>query len=77
MQKVKTNNMDKPKNRIKEVLEERGIKQTWLAERLAKSFCIVNSYVCNRRQPSLEVLFEIAKILNVNPKELIDGDENK
>ena len=66
--------MYKPKNRIKEVLEERGIKQTWLAERLGKSFCIVNSYVCNRRQPSLEVLFEIAKILDVNPKELIDGN---
>ena len=61
-------------NRIKEVLEERGIKQTWLAEQLGKSFCIVNSYVCNRRQPSLEVLFEIAEILNVNPKELI-GDK--
>ena len=62
-------------NRIKEVLEERGIKQTWLAERLGKSFCIVNSYVCNRRQPSLEVLFEIAKILNVDPKELIGDKE--
>ena len=69
--------MDQPKNRIKEVLEERGIKQTWLAERLGKSFCIVNSYVCNRRQPSLEVLFEIAKILNVDPKELIDSNETK
>ena len=67
--------MDKPMNRIKEVLEERGIKQTWLAERLGKSFCIVNSYVCNRRQPSLEVLFEIAKILNVDPKELIESNE--
>ena len=67
-------NMDKPRNRIKEVLEERGTKQTWLAERLGKSFCIVNSYVCNRRQPSLEVLFEIAKILNVNPKELIEDN---
>ena len=30
--------MDKPMNCIKEVLEERGIKQTWLAERLGKSF---------------------------------------
>ena len=66
--------MDKPMNRIKEVLEERGIKQTWLADRLGKSFCIVNSYVCNRRQPSLEVLFEIAKILNVDPKELINSN---
>lgn len=62
-------------NRIKEVIEERGIKQTWLAERLGKSFCMVNSYVCNRRQPSLEVLFEIAKILNVNPKDLIANKE--
>ena len=69
-----SSNMDKPKNRIKEVLEERGIKQTWLAEQLGKSFCIVNSYVCNRRQPSLDVLFEIAKILNVNPKELIEDN---
>lgn len=63
--------MDKPKNRIKEVLEEKGIKQTWLAEKLGKSFCIVNSYVCNRRQPSLDVLFEIANILQVDPKDLI------
>ena len=67
--------MDKPMNRIKEVLEERGIKQTWLAEQLGKSFCMVNSYVCNRRQPSLEVLFEIAKILNVDPKELIKSNK--
>ena len=71
---VNNKEMEKPMNRIKEVLEERGIKQTWLAEKLGKSFCMVNSYVCNRRQPSLEVLFEIAKILNVNPKELIDSD---
>lgn len=34
--------MDKPINRIKEVLEEKGIKQTWLAEKLIKSFSIVN-----------------------------------
>lgn len=58
-------------NRIKEVLEEKGIKQTWLAERLGKSFSIVNAYVCNRRQPSLELLFEIARLLQVDPKELI------
>lgn len=74
---AKRRKMDKPKNRIKEVLEEKGIKQTWLAERLGKSFCMVNSYVCNRRQPSLEVLFEIAKILQVDPKELIGSNETK
>ena len=67
------NAMDKPMNRIKEVLEEKGIKQTWLAEKLGKSFSIVNAYVCNRRQPSLETLFQIADILQVSPKELINN----
>jgi len=58
-------------NRIKEVLEEKGIKQTWLAEKLGKSYNMVNSYVQNRQQPRLEVLYEIAKILDVNPKDLL------
>lgn len=64
--------MDRPMNRIKEVLEEKGIKQIWLAEKLGKSFCIVNSYVCNRRQPSLEVLFQIAEVLQMDVKDLIN-----
>jgi len=63
-------------NRIKEVLEEKGIKQIWLAEKLGKSYNMVNSYVQNRRQPSLETLFEIAKILNVEPKELVGTENN-
>jgi transcriptional regulator with XRE-family HTH domain len=58
-------------NRIKEVLEEKGIKQIWLAEKLGKSFNTVNSYVQNRQQPRLEILGEIAKILEVNLKDLI------
>ena len=67
--------MDKPMNRIKEVLEEHGIKQTWLAEKLGKRFCMVNAYVCNRRQPSLEVLFQIAEILKVDVKDLINDNK--
>ena len=58
-------------NRIKEVLQEKGVKQKWLAENLGKSFNMVNSYAQNRRQPRLEVLFEIAKLLNVKPQELL------
>ncbi len=58
-------------NRIKEVLEEKGIKQKWLAEKLGKSYNMVNSYTQNRQQPKLEVLFEIAKILEVDILELI------
>lgn len=60
-------------NRIKTVLEEKGVKQTWLAEKLGKSYNMVNSYVQNRRQPSLDDLFKIARILDVNVKDLIDN----
>lgn len=58
-------------NRIKEVLEAKGIKQTWLAEKLGKSYNMVNGYVQNRQQPRLEILYEIAKILDVEVKELL------
>jgi len=62
-------------NRIKEVLEEKGIKQIWLAEKLGKSYNMVNSYVQNRRQPSIECLYEIAEILNISVKELLVENE--
>ena len=58
-------------NRIKEVLEQKGIKQTWLAEKLGKSYNMVNAYVQNRQQPRLETLMEIAKILDIDVKDLI------
>ena len=58
-------------NRIKEVLEEKGIKQTWRAEKIGKSFSQTNAYVCNRRQPSIELLYEIASLLGVEAKDLL------
>lgn len=58
-------------NRIKEVLEEKGIKQIWLAEKLGKSYNMVNAYVQNRQQPRLEILMSIAEILDIDVKELI------
>ena len=64
-------------NRIKEVLADKGIKQTWLAEKLGKSYNMVNGYVQNRQQPRLEILFEIARILEVDPKQLLKSEEDK
>jgi ribosome-binding protein aMBF1 (putative translation factor) len=62
------------------VLEEKGIKQKWLAEKLEKSYNMVNAYVQNRQQPRLEVLNEMAIILDVDARKLIvsnksDSDE--
>ncbi len=58
-------------NRIKIVLEDKGIKQTWLTKKLGKSFNTVNGYVQNRKQPSLQSLYMIAELLNVEVKELL------
>ena len=58
-------------NRIKEVLEEKGTKQIWLAEKLGKSYNMVNCYVQNNRQPSIECLYEIAVIFNIMVKDLL------
>jgi putative transcriptional regulator len=59
-------------NRIKEVLEEKGIKQTWLAQHLGKSFNMVNAYAQNRQQPRLEILFQIAQLLHVDVRDLLN-----
>ena len=62
-------------NCIKEILDEKGISQTWLAKKLDKSFNSVNAYVCNRTQPNLETLLQISQILNVDMKDLIADQE--
>lgn len=58
-------------NRIKDVLKEKGISQTWLAKKMDKSYNTINEYARNIRQPSIEDLYRIAKILEVNAKDLL------
>jgi putative transcriptional regulator len=60
-------------NRIKEVLEEQQKSQTWLAEQLDMDFQTVTRYVNNHRQPTVQRLFEIAKILKVSPRDLLNS----
>ena len=63
-------------NKIKDVLDSKGISQTWLAKQLGKSFSTVNCYARNKYQHDLETLLEISKILEVDLKDLIT-DENE
>jgi hypothetical protein len=58
-------------NRIKEVLETKGISQTELANRLEKTFNMVNLYATNKVQPPIPVLYQIADILNVDVRDLL------
>lgn len=54
-----------------------SLKHGWQKKKLNKSFNTVNSYVCNRSQPTLETLLTIAKILNVDVRLLIENNEDE
>lgn len=58
-------------NRIKEVLKEQGRTQTWLSEKIDKSYVIVTNYCNNNAQPSIEILRKIAAELDVDVRELL------
>ena len=57
--------------RIKVMLVEKKRTNKWLAERLGKDPATISKWVTNVSQPSLENLIEIAKLLEVDIKELI------
>ena len=58
-------------NRIKAALADNQKTSKWLAEQLGKSETTVSRWVSNKIQPSLEQLFEIAQVLNMDVKDLI------
>ena len=57
-------------------LNEKIIKQIWLADKLGKSYNMVNGYVQNRQQPRLEVLNDIAEILDIDVRNLLIGNKD-
>lgn len=62
-------------NRIKQILEEKGITQIWQDEKIDESFSQTNAYVCNRQQPRIEWLYEIASLLDVETKNLLVNNQ--
>jgi repressor LexA len=57
----------------KKCLKENGFKPAWLAEKLDKRFIVVDAFIQNFKQPILEVLYEIASIFMIAPKDLINS----
>jgi transcriptional regulator with XRE-family HTH domain len=68
--------MDKM-NRIKEVLKEQGRTQTWLSEKINKSYVIVTNYCNNNAQPTIKILRKIAGVLDVDVRELLEPTKQK
>ena len=59
-------------NRLKVVLVEKEKSGKWLADQLGKSTCTVSKWCSNTTQPDLNTLDQIAKLLDVNVKELLN-----
>ena len=62
-------------NRLKVVLVEKEKSGKWLADQLGKSTCTVSKWCSNTTQPDLQTLDKIAKMLDVNVKELLNNTE--
>ena len=58
-------------NRIKVVLEEKNKSNKWLSEQLDKDPAIISKWVTNTTQPSVEMLIQVAKALNVSVNDLM------
>lgn len=58
-------------NRVKVALVERQRTSKWLAEQMEKSETTVSRWASNKSQPSVEQLFAIAEILDMDVKELL------
>ncbi|WP_298733427.1 helix-turn-helix transcriptional regulator [uncultured Chitinophaga sp.] len=63
-------------NRIKVVLAEQGKTNKWLAESLSKNETTISHWCTNEKQPSLETLISVAKVLNVDVRELMHPTKN-
>lgn len=61
----------KASNRIKAVLAEKRKSNNWLAEELSKNKTTVSKWCTNQMQPTMETLFEIAEVLDVDVRELL------
>lgn len=59
-------------NRIKSVLVENNHTNKWLAEMLKKNEATVSRWCTNENQPSIETLYQIAQVLDVDIRELLN-----
>jgi transcriptional regulator with XRE-family HTH domain len=61
-------------NRLKVVLAEKNKTGKWLGEQIGMSKITISRWVNNKMQPSVEQLFEIAKVLDVDVASLLNRE---
>ena len=63
-------------NRIKVMLAEKVRTNKWLAVQVGKDPATISKWCTNAAQPSLEMLLQVAKVLEVEVKDLIREQDN-
>jgi len=63
-------------NRIKVVLAEKQKTNKWLAEKLGKDTSTVSKWCTNSSQPDIQTFLQIAKVLEVDIRELLVGSQD-
>lgn len=61
-------------NRIRVVLADKQITNRWLAEQMGVTDMTVSRWKTNKIQPSISQFVEIAKLLQVDIKDLLEID---
>lgn len=59
-------------NRLKEVLEREGVSLYAVAKEADISYSLIHGYLDGKREPNLTTLFKIAKVLKVDPCDLLN-----
>lgn len=52
---------------LREILERRGVKQSWITEMMGLDKSCINKWVHGKTAPNYSSLIELAKVLGVNP----------
>lgn len=64
-------------NRLKVILVEKNKTNKWLAKQLNRNETTISRWCTNEMQPPIEAFYEIAKVLNIDVRELLIPSEVK
>ena len=60
------------RNRLREILDERGIKQIWLAEQIGIDRSTLSTVIANKKGTNLETAMRIAHVLNLKMEDIFE-----
>jgi putative transcriptional regulator len=64
------------KNRLKEILDDRGIKQKWLAEKANVKENTLSGIINNKTVTSVDIAIRIAKVLEMPVEDIFQDQDS-